>query len=170
MSVVIDKILGLGADQLANQFVGVFPEGLPGGGDTDALTLRMDESIDPPSEEIGTYEIKYRGMTILKTNMSEATSKEIELVARLDEQWEIWDMLQATRDISYNPVNGTALGDSSARFLFEMQTLDSQGAVTKTVSFKNSKIKSLKLSTFEHSSEEPAKVTIGLIYGSLEFS
>jgi len=170
MSVVVDKVLGLGDDQLANQFIVLFPDGLPGGGDVDNLSLRLDESFDMPSEEVGTYEIKYRGMTITKTNMSEQTSKEYELIARLDKDWKIADALRETYEITYNPVKGTALGDTSARFTVEVQALDSQNNVVKTVSFKNSKIKSLKLPTFGHEEEGAAKITIGFIYGSLELN
>jgi len=170
MSVVVDKILGLGDDQLASQYIVLFPDGLPGGGDVDSLSLRLDEGFDMPQDEVGTYEIKYRGMTITKTNMSEQTSKEYELVARLDKDWKIYDALRETFEITYNPIKGTALGDTSARFTVEVQALDSQNNVVKTVSFKNSKIKALKPPAFGNEEEGAAKITIGFIYGSMEFS
>jgi hypothetical protein len=168
MSVVVDKILGLGDDQLASQFIVLFPEGLPGGGDVDNLSLRLDESIDPPSEEVGMYNIKYRGMDIPKTNMSEQTSKEIELIARLDGNWEIYKMLRKSFEITYNPVTGTSLGEASSRFLMEVQALNGSNDVVETLSFKNSKIRTLKISNFGHEEETPAKITFGLIYGSME--
>lgn len=170
MSVIVDKVLGLGDDQLASQFIVQFPEGLPGGGDTDALSLRLDESVDPPEESVGTYDIKFRGMTIPKTNMQEQTSKEVEFIARLDKNWDMYTALRNTYEITYNPVKGTALGDSSARFLVEVQALDTENNVVKTISFKNSKIKSLKINTFEHSSEDPTKITFSILYGSMEIS
>ncbi|MCP4650361.1 MAG: hypothetical protein GY853_09830 [PVC group bacterium] len=170
MSVVIDKILNLGDDQLANQFIVLFPDGLPGGGDVDNLSLRLDEGFDMPSEEVNVYNIKYRGMDIPKTGMAEQTSKEFELIARLDKDWTIWKSLRTAYKYTYNPITGTAMSEADSRFSIEVQALDNNNNIIETVSFKNSKLKTLKGPAFGHEEEGPAKITMSFLYGSMEFS
>ena len=159
-----DNIFLLGDDQLANQFQLVFPEGIPGGGDSQAICMRMDQSFDPPEKTIGTYEIIYRGLKIPKTNMLDDTSKELTFDVRVDQNWKVFDAANNWFRNCYDPVNGIALPDSMTRTTLLVQSLDGNNAVKKTFRFKGVKLKALKVQTFDNSSGDPLRMTMSFIY------
>jgi len=163
----VDQILQLGDDQLANSFQLVFPTGIPGAKDSNAIALRMDQAFDPPEESVGEYEIKYMGMTIKKTTRNEATAKEFAIEVRLDQGWQVYDDLRNLYEMTYNPINGTALGDSMTRFPVAVQALDASQSVVKTITFKNSKIKTLKINQFGNEEEGPIRIAVSFIYGTM---
>ena len=87
----VDAVLLLGDDQLQNQFKVVFPNGIPGGGNTEAVSMRMDQSIDIPQQTIYKYDIDFRGSKISKTGKKEETDKTLTMSVRVDQQWQVYD-------------------------------------------------------------------------------
>ena len=165
----VDKILNLGSDALGNSFQILFPEGIPNSNNPDAVALRIDQSFPMPDESVSTYQIKYKGITIEKTSRSEATSKELTFDVRLDENWEVHDDLRNLYEMTYNPVNGTGLGDVFTRFKLVLQALDFQDVVKKTITFNNCKIKGIKVGDFGQEEEGPIRLTLSFIYGTMTF-
>lgn len=163
----VDAILALGEDQLASQFIFTLVS-IPGGGDTNAVSLRMDQSFDPPEEVVNTYNIKFRGMDIPKTNMTDGTTKEFSVDVRIDQSWQVFKDLHAWKNLVYDPNKGTAQSELATRTTAIVQALDGNGQVVYSFTFKNTKIKSIKAGTFENSSDDPLRVTLSFIYGTCE--
>jgi hypothetical protein len=159
-----DIILALGDDQLASQFQLAFPNGIPGGGDSDQIRLRMDQDFDPPEDAVETYEIKYKGMTILKTSMTHSMDKKFTVNVRVDQQWKVFDDLNAWWKMCYDPINGVALPDASVRTDIIVQAQDGQKVVKKNIRFKNCKIHSIKINPFDNASADPTRITLGFIF------
>lgn len=159
-----DVIMNLGDDQLASQYQVVFPTGIPGGGNTEAISLRMDQDFDPPEDSVETYEIPFKGMKILKTSMTHAMDKRFTVNVRLDQQWKVYDDLLAWYHRCYDPINGTALPDTATRTDVVIQAQDGQQVVKKNIRFKNSKITGLKVATFDNASTDPTRVTVNFIF------
>jgi len=159
-----DNILNLGDDQLANQYIVLFPTGIPGGGNTDTISLRMDQSFDPPEETVNTYDIIFQGLKITKTGMLTETTKEFTIDIRLDQQWKVFDDLNNWFKKVYDPIKGTALPDIMVRTTVVIQYQDGQNKVVKNMRFTGVKIKSLKVGTADHTSGDPIRLTLGFIY------
>ncbi len=164
----VETVLNLGDDAFANKFLFVLPEGLPAGGDSDSVSLRMDQSFDPPEEMVGTYELKMRGATVIKTNANEQTSKELTVDIRVDREWKVFKDLRNTFLMTYDAKKGTALSDLATRFKFAIHALDGEENIITTFMFNFGKIKGLKASTFDNGSDDPVRVTVSLIYGSMD--
>ena len=165
----VDSVILLGDDQLANSYQIVFPAGIPGAKNPDAIALRMDQSFDPPEESVTTYDIKYRGIIIRKTGRAEGTSKEFAVDIRLDQQWQVLTDLRNLYEMSYNPINGQGMGDMFARFPISIQALNGAHQVVKTIAFKNCKIKSLKVNSFGQEEEGPTRINASFIYGTMTY-
>ena len=77
MTTTIDELLLLGDDQIKSQASVIFvpSTGLSGkiGAYDDTYSMRMDQSIDLPKVEVGTYEAWYQGKKILKRSIIENT-------------------------------------------------------------------------------------------------
>ncbi len=164
----VDLIMGLGDDQLNNQFVFLLPTGIPGGGDADAISLRMEETFPIPEEGVSEYIIEYQGLQIIKTTMKEDTDKHFEITVRVDSGWSIYNDLKDWKNMVFNPVTGTALPDSMTRTTAVVQALDGQKNVVKTFTFKHSKLQKIGISEFDHTGEEPIKLTLTFIFGYME--
>jgi len=153
-------------DQMASQYAVIFPEGIPGGVNTDAVTFRMDQSFDPPEDNVATYEIIYRGMKIPKTSMTHDMTKEYNTMVRIDQQWRVHDDLVAWYKRCYDPVNGTALPDGQGltRTTVLVQMYDGQNVVKKTYRFRGSKLKGYKVETLDNQSTDPLRMTLNFIF------
>lgn len=165
MSIInTDIVMGLGDDQLSNQWQVTFPEGIPGGGNSDSITLRMDQSFDPPEDVVGTYEIIYRGIKIPKTNKLHDMAKEFTIDIRLDQNWTVFDDLNAWYKLCYDGTNSTALPDLMVRTTMIIQCLDGSNVIKKELKYKGVKPKSVKIGTLDHSSGDPVRVTLACIF------
>ena len=164
----VERILALGEDQLAAQYVISFPEGLPNGGNSDNLMLRLDQSFDPPEEMVGDYDIRYRGMLVKKTNMTEATEKSFSVDVRIDQNWEIIKDLQQCKEMTYNALTGTAMSEEETRFTMQINAMDQNNNIVASMQYNYCKVKGLKIGTFDNASEDPLRATITFIYGSYE--
>ena len=161
------NMMGLGDDQMASQYGIVFPEGIPGGGNAENITLRMDQQFDPPEDNTTMYEIIFRGMKIPKTSMTHEMTKEAIIMVRIDQTWEIYKDLIAWSHKCYDPINGTALPDSMVRTTMLVQMYDGQGKVVQTFRFRGTKLKGLKVETLDNASADPLRVTLNFIFNDM---
>lgn len=171
-----NTILGLGDDQLASQFVAIFPEGVPGTPSLNPYELGFyidDSGIDPPEKSIGTYERWIRGINVPKLGGSEATTKELELTLHINQNWLNYDAIENW----YNRVRskkGVPGVDSGNRVPMEVWMLGrSDGSPDfadlvpiKRLVWENVQITSLKISEVVPNSEDPSKVTCGFIFSA----
>lgn len=159
-----EAILNLGSDQMANQYVVLFPSGIPGGGDKDQVSLRIQGSFAPPAVSYATYTIDYRGLTIQKVSTKEETSKELNLEIRLDQQWEIYDSLSKWLYMVFDPETHIAMPDEAIRTNIVMQAYGRDDTIAKSLTFRGVIIKSLEVSAFEVGSSEPSTLTVGFTF------
>jgi len=159
-----ETIFAMGSDQMANQFIVLFPLGIPGGGNKDVMSLRMDQAFDPPSEALATYDIFYRGLKITKVSTLEETDKSFSLSFRLDQSWEVYDGLRDWKKMVFDPDTHIALSDSEVRTSVIVQYLGREGGIVHTGLFKGVVIKSLKLESADPSSADPLRVTAEFSY------
>lgn len=170
MAINTDSILNLGDDQMSNQFSLIFPNGIPGGGNADLVSLRADQSFDPPEDTVNVYEIFHKGFKFAKTGMLQETTKEFTIDVRLDQDWKTYDDLRRWCDYAYDHSNGTALSDAFARSTVIVQAENRMQEAVKTIAFKYAKPKSVKIGTFQHDSGDPIRITVTFIYISMEVS
>lgn len=164
MAINPETIMGLGDDQMANQFSVIFPNGIPGADDPTALSLRIDQSIDPPEDSVMVYEIFHKGYKFPKTSMLQETSKEFTVDIRVDQGWKVYNDMRKWADMSYDHSNGTALPENMARSTVMIQAEDRNQKSVKQISFKYAKPKSVKIQTFDNQSGEPLRITVTFIY------
>lgn len=164
MAISTDQILALGDDQIVSQFSIIFPNGIPGGGDANTISLRCDSQFDPPEDAVNVYEIFRKGFKIPKTGMLQETTKEFTIDIRLDQQWKVYDDMRAWADMSYDHSNGTALPESMARSTVIVQAEDRTQSGVKNIIFKYAKPKSVKIQTFDNTSGDPLRITVMFIY------
>lgn len=159
--------LSVADDQMANQFDVVFSSVpvLAGDGSTKAsatdLKVRMDRSIDIPEVKVATYDLEYRGMKMPMISQKEDYDKSITLNFRLDDNWRVYNALQSWYSAAFNPNTGVRGSFSSYS---TTMTVTAYGGITKTFTFENVRIKSLKLETFDHTSTDPSRVECSFIY------
>lgn len=153
-----------GDDQVISQYVVSFPEGIPGGGDTDAISIRMDTQFDPPEQVMNTYEVFYRGLKVPKTSMLDETTKEVPIEIRVDQAWKVYDDLNAWFKNCYSFETTTALPESMTRTTMMIQAYDGQNNVVKSFRFTGVKIKSLKVGTWDNQSGDPMRITATFIF------
>jgi len=167
----VNTSLQLANDQLASQFEFQILDG-PASSINELVRLRMDQSFDPPEEVVNTYEVTYRGTKTPKTNLTEGTTKEFTVPVRIDQKWEVYNALKAWKTAVYDPATGTGGGnDSSAtNGTVAVVAYDHTGAIVKTFKFKDARLKSIKVESFDNASDDPSRVTLGFIYRIMEES
>lgn len=164
MAISTDKILSLGDDQAASQFSIIFPNGIPGGGDAETISLRCDQSFDPPENVVNVYEFFHKGYKFPKTGMLQETTKEFTIDIRLDQNWKVYDDIIAWANMSYDHSNGTALPEIMARSTVIVQAEDRNQNSVKKITFKYAKPKSVKIGTFDNQSGDPVRITVIFIF------
>jgi hypothetical protein len=164
----VDRVLALGDDAHVNQFQAIFPNGLPTGGDSESIALRMDQTFPMPQEVIATYDIDFRGAKIPKSSRKEDTDKKFTVAVRIDQQWKIYDDLRKLHKATYDSATNTAMPELATRFPFVIQALDGTNKAVKTFTFMYSKLVELKPSDFDNSSGDPSRLELTFIYGRLE--
>lgn len=161
---MIDIMSNMGDDALSNQFNLVFPTGIPGGGNTDRLSLRMDQSLDPPEQTVNVYDIFYRGLKISKTGTLDETDKTLTFDIRLDQAWGVFDDLNNWLKLVFDFSTGIAMPDEMTRTNISIQATDTADKIIKTITFKGVKIRGIKISSFDNTTSEPIRVTLNLIW------
>lgn len=164
---MIDQILQLGNDALVNQWQVIFPKGIPGGSNANAIRLRMDQSFTMPQEQISTYEIDFRGAKLIQTAKKEETDKTLTVSVRVDQGWSVYDDLRAWHLLCYNPVTNTASPNALTRIPIVVQNLDENEVAAKSFTFNYCKLTQLKVTDFDQTSAEPVRVELTIIYGYL---
>ena len=157
-------IMNLGDDQMASQWALRFPDGIPGGGNSDALSLRLDTSFDPPEDIVETYEIWAQGTKRVMTSMTHAMDKTFTIDVRVDQNHEVINAVEAWYFKCYDPINGKALPDAMTRTTGIVELYDGQNKVVKAYRFRGLKIKGLKLQTLEMSSPDPLRATLSFVF------
>lgn len=165
----VSKILNLGDDALAAKYFLVFPNGLPTGGDSDSIALRMDQSFDFPEIIVGEYEVAWKGMKVKKTNGTDQTDKLLQVQVRLDAQWKVMDDIYALAKASYDGNTGTYLPDSATRFPIAIRFVDGQDVVKKTWTFQHAKLKGFTIQSVDPVSEDPLRVQLTFIFASYKY-
>jgi len=160
----INTIVGLGSDQLSSQCALVFTGGIPGGGDGDRITLRLDQSIDPPERMVETYEYFYQGIKRVMTSMTDATDKTFTTDVRMDQNWAVMKDLERWLYYTYEFTNGKALPTASVRTTAQLQYFDGQNNLVKSYTYLGLGIKGLKNGTSDMSSPDPLRTTISWVY------
>ena len=160
----INTIVGLGSDQLANQCALIFTGGIPGGGDGDRITLRLDQSIDPPERMVETYEFFYQGVKRVMTSMTDATDKTFTVDFRIDQNWGTIEDLEKWLYYTYDFKNGKALPTASVRTTAQLVYYDGQNNISKSYTYLGLGLKGLKNGTSDMSSPDPLRGTVSFIY------
>lgn len=160
----INTIIGLGDDQMAGQCNLVFVGGIPGGGDGDRVTLRLDQSIDPPERMVETYEFFFQGEKRVMTSMTDATDKTFTVDVRVDQNWGVIQDLERWLYYTYDFQNGKALPSASVRTTGQLQYFDGQNNIVKSYTYLGLGIKGLKNGTSDMSSPDPLRTTISFIF------
>jgi len=166
----VERILALGDDQLAARFQLVFPTGIPGGGDSDSIALRMDQPFDPTTITVGEYEIAYKGTKLKKTSMTDGTDKTFTIQVRIDQKWKVFDSLYALSKMTYDPNTGTAYPDAVTRFPIAIQYVDGQNLVVKTWTYNYCKLKEFAVQSNDQGSDDPLRISLTFIWGSFTVS
>ena len=157
-------------DQMQTAYNVIFPKGIPGGGDTNLISLRMDTQFDPPEMTLGGYEIWKKGVKIPKTNMTQDMDKSnLPIEIRLDQQWKVWDDLQKWAKLCYDFQTGTALGEAATRTDMYVTAEDAQGNIVKTIKYLGVKLKTLKVGTFDNQGQDPVRITATFIFNDMDF-
>ncbi len=163
----VDTSHQLEDDALASQFNLIIHD-IPGGGRTKRISLRMDQTFEPPEELINTIDVWFRGLKIPKTHPSEGTTKEFNVSVRMDADWHIYDDLKKWMRKCYDPRNSTALANSSTTTNIWIEALNRTGKNVKTFKFIDAKIKSLKVDPFDNASDDPIRLTLSFIYRRMD--
>jgi hypothetical protein len=103
-------------------------------------------------------------MKIPKTSMTHTMDKKVTFDVRLDQQWSVFDDLNAWYKLSYDAVNGTAITDALTRTDIVLQPQDGQQAVKKNIRFKNAKLVGIKIASFDNASTDPTRLTLNFIF------
>lgn len=172
---VIDNLTD---DQKSNQFLIVFPEGVPTGpegatasaitnyegGGPLSLSLRMDQTFDPPQRLIGTYELPYNGIKITRTKSLEESEKRFQLSFRLDQNWALWNTLNKWWNYIFDDEKQTFRDGKSSRVPMFMLAFGPQNKISQRFEYKGTRLISLKTTPFENNGSEPSRVESEFIY------
>jgi hypothetical protein len=159
-----DTILNLGADQLLAMWDMSFPDGIPTGGKSDDVALRVDLGFTIPEQSVGTYELRKKGISITQTNTQTTTTKQFTVEWRIDQDWNTYGDMIKWFNAVYDPINGTALPNTATRATILCQMLDTQNVVKKVFRFKNCKPINYTLTALDNASGEPVRCTMTFIY------
>lgn len=161
-----DRLLELGNDQLANMYEVVFPVGIPGSDLGEDISLRLDQSFDPPEETLASYDILKHGEKYTKTSTMEETTKEFTIDVRLDSQWAIHDALENWYLNVQRKRND--IDPADLRVPVVIQALNADKEIVKSISYMFSVLRGYKIATLDNNASDPLRVTMNFIYGFKE--
>lgn len=163
---MITYVEGLTDDAFANQFEILFPEGIPGGGDSTLLRLRADKEFEMPEDIVAEYTIEYQGIKIPKIAAKEETDKKLNIAFRLDADWVVFSSLQKWRDLVLNGNTGAGGLEKDTRTSMIFNHYKSNKVLAKSMRFNGVKLFSVKGGSFSHESADPVRVECQFIYVS----
>ncbi len=166
----VDTSLSLANDALASQFAFQILSGPAA--QKDAISLRMDQTFDPPEEVVNTYDVMKQGTKTTKTNMTEGTTKEFTVAVRIDQDWTVYNDLKKWKTAVYNPNTAVGGGNTGTAVNGDCAVIayDHTGAVKKTFKFVDCRLKSIKVESFDNASDDPSRVTLIFVYRIMEES
>ena len=153
-------------DQMANQFEVIFL-GIPVL-NFEELKLRMDRSFDIPERSVTKVDINYQGVKIPKLVAQEETDKTITLNFRLDENWMVYNTLNIWYGKTNHPKTGAMKKTDDRTTTLVFRTFKKNNENSRTILFKYVQIQSIKLTEFDHTSNEATRVECKFIYAYLE--
>lgn len=164
----LDKLARVGAvdDQMSNQFE-IYFLGTPVI-NIEEMSLRMDRSIDIPKRSVVKSEINYQGVKIPKLTSNEETDKTITLNFRLDQNWMVYNTLNIWFGKTHNHFNGSMKKTDDRTVTLVFRAFKNNNETSRLFLFKNLQIMSIKLSEFDHTSNEPIRVECEFIYSDME--
>jgi hypothetical protein len=172
-SPLIETIFLQGSDQVLSQYKIEFPAGLPAGvvtpSDDNILILRLDKEFEIPRAVHYTYDTYYNGLKSPTVSYKDETDKMIKLDFRLDQNWEVYNVLNSWKNLVFDPVNGIPGDKISTRTTIRFTALGGDSASRtrvdkKVIEFRYAQVKSLGLPPFSQESGDPARVDCELIY------
>ena len=168
MGVNIDNIFFLADDQAKSQYSLIFPEGIPGGGNAERISLRMNKEFQMPEMTWYTYKIYDHGFYVPKKGMLQEVDKEsLQVQVRIDQQWAVFDDLWNWAQLSYNQNNGEGGGDAEFRTSLIVQAEDTKQKAVKRFRFKGVGIKGFNIDAFNMEEGDPMYVTLTLIWNEM---
>lgn len=164
MATDFNKIVSLGDDQKSSQFL-LTLDPIPGvTGDIEELMLRMDQSFDPPQRITGTYEFYTQGMKFIRSNSVEDTDKRFPLSFRLDQNWRVWNLLNAWWKFVYDEELGTFRSHNDTKTTMSFQAYGPSKEAKYVARYEGTRIINLKPTAFEQAGAEPTRIEAEFIY------
>jgi hypothetical protein len=164
----VDKIMSLGDDAASSQFEVFFPEGIPGGGNSDEIAMRSDQPIDVPEIVHGQYEFFFRGIKMMKKSKLEETDKNITISIRLDQQFNVWDSLRAWQQLGFNEKDSTSASDIVSSTTIGIRVYDGTNTSVKTFYFRYASLRGLKATSFDPASNEPVRAELNIMFNDID--
>lgn len=164
MAIIENEMLVVGADAMKSQFEIVFPKGIPGGGNANIISLRMDETMDPPEEGVQIYEIFRKGQKIPLPGGAEETDKTFTVNVRLDQNWIVYDDLDKWKQLVYNKTDGTPGGARSYRTDIEVRSINDANIPVARLVYQGCFLGKIKVTELDNQSQEPLKLECTFYY------
>jgi hypothetical protein len=161
--------LSVGNDQMANQFQARFVNVPPTTSQsTSQLTLRVKGSIDPPDNQIATYEVEYQGIKYSMLSAKDDTDKTITITFRLDADWTTYDILKNWMTYTFNYSKGsssdTFSNKATTQTVMYIDAFKGNKVNSSSIQYDNVRITSLKVNSFDQTSNEPSELECVFIY------
>jgi hypothetical protein len=164
----VDTIFSVGDNAASSQFEVFFPEGIPGGGNSQNVELRSDQPIDIPEIVYGQFEFFFKGVKITLPSRLEETDKNITISIRLDQQFNTWDDLRAWQLLGFNEKDGTAAPNITAATTVGFRILDGNNNPAKTFYLKYTFLRGLKITSLDPASNEPIRAELNLMFNDID--
>jgi hypothetical protein len=169
---LIETIFQQGSDQIQSQYELTFSRIPQIGGDFDgtpSLFLRLDKEFEIPRAVHYTYDTYYNGLRSPTVSYKDETEKLFKLDFRLDQNWQVYDILNKWKNLTFNPLTGIPGDKITTRTNITFKALGGDPtsqtrSPAKIIEFKFCGIKSLGVTPFNHESGDPARVDCELIY------
>ena len=134
-------------DQMANQFQARFAN-VPGTTDSTQLTLRVKGSVEPPDNQIATYEVEYQGIKYSMLSAKDDTDKTITITFRLDQNWTVYESLKGWMSNNFNFSTGTTgssfvNGKNSTPPTMYIDTFIANKSYSKSIQYDNIRLMSM---------------------------
>jgi len=165
--------LSVANDQMANQFQARFTN-IPGVSDDEnkQLTLRVKGSVDPPDNQIASYEVEYQGIKYSMLSAKDETDKTLTITFRLDADWSIYASLKTWMSYALDTSRGTSSvnfknGKATANPTMYIDTFISNKVYSKSIQYDNVRLLGMKVNSFDQTSNEPSEIECTIIYESV---
>jgi hypothetical protein len=165
---IVEDLLSTGSDALKSQFDVVFPSGIPGGGNSVLISLRMRETIDPPEHGVQVYEIFRKGQKIPRPGGAEEVDKMITVNVDLDQQWIVYDDLKKWKELVYNSSTGVPGQTSKAQTTMEIVSYNEDSIPIHRLIFRGTFLSKMKVQDFDNQSPDQQKLELTFHFAKME--